>query len=258
MKPNQTAILTTNKITVASAAAVILAAAALSFTALFDLFNQIGLFHPLLAWLFPLLFDLAEVSAAVSVLNAKLQGENDRLAWRLVIGFTVAGIVANTAHAVHAWHIGRIDSAQLALGVVFTSLFPLSVAWMTQLLKNNIERQVTRAGLVDTLAELTRQIDTARDTLDKLNGQIEGHRGILETVKRDIDAAKSGTFPGNVQDLNDARQAKIDQRREQVLEMVTAGMTEQDIAHHFDVTVRTIRRDIKALNGHINGNGVTQ
>ena len=92
----------TSRIAVTSSIAVILSAGILGYTALYDLFVSIGLFATWLAIFFPLLFDLAEVSAAVSLLNAKLQGENDRFSWRLVIAFTLAGIGANIAHAVYA------------------------------------------------------------------------------------------------------------------------------------------------------------
>src|SRR5690606_30354989 len=143
-----------------------------------------------LAILFPLLFDLAELAAAVTVLNAKLQGENDRFAWGLVIGFTVAGMLANIAHAAHAWHMGRVDSAQFALAVVFTSLFPLSIALVTHLLKRTIERTITRAGLATTLEALTRQAGQMTQEAAEMARERDSLTVQIDALKSERDALK--------------------------------------------------------------------
>lgn len=249
----------TTKIAVVSSALVILAAAVLSFTALYDLFLQIGLFAGWLAALFPLLFDLAELAAAVTVLNAKLQGENDRFAWGLVIGFTLAGMSANIAHAGHAWHIGRIDSAQFGLAVVFTSLFPLSIALVTHLLKRTIERTITRAGVVATLADLHQQTVQTRAALDQMTerretlaGQIEQQQAKVADLMTQQKQTTGGSFLGNVQDMNQARAEQMAQRQEQVLILADQGLTQPQIAHELGVSVTTVKRDLKTLNGRVN------
>jgi len=239
---NQVIDLTT-KIAVVSSVLVILAAAVLSFTALYDLFLQIGLFAGWLAVLFPLLFDLAELAAAVTVLNAKLQGENDRFAWGLVIGFTVAGMGANIAHAAHAWHIERIDSAQFVLAVVFTSLFPLSIALVTHLLKRTIERTIKRAEAVTTLAELTRQAAALTRQRDALTVQVDALKAERDALNVDIS--------GNVQEMTAKRQAEAGNRKRQALAMLSEGMSQADIAETLGVTQRTVKR-------YLNGSGVTQ
>src|SRR5262245_36923455 len=100
--PQTTPIVITTYIAVTAAALVILSAGVLGYTALYDLFVSIGLFSAWLGIFFPLLFDLAEVAAAVAVFNAKLQGEEDRFAWGMVLLFTGLGIVANIGHATAA------------------------------------------------------------------------------------------------------------------------------------------------------------
>lgn len=255
---NNRAIDITTKISVITSSLVILGAGVLSFTALYDLFNQLGLFSPWLAFLFPLLFDLAEVTAAVSVLNAKLQGETDRFAWRLVIGFTVAGVVANIAHAGHAWYIGKIDPVQLGLAVVFTSLFPLSIALVTHLLKKTIERQIGRLMTIETIADLTdrrEQLSAAVSDLDQqrdtLADQVERERERLADILSDQRDAKRATNRANVEEMNAAKATKIEERREQVFALVTQGWSNSDIADELDVSAATVRRDIKALNGRV-------
>lgn len=106
----------TSRIAIVGASLVILAAGILGYTALFDLFQSIGLFHWSLAVFFPLLFDFSEVTAAVIVLNAKLSGEDDRLAWRAVLLFTGLGIIANVAHAIFAWYSAKISGGRRSWG----------------------------------------------------------------------------------------------------------------------------------------------
>jgi hypothetical protein len=252
------AITITTRIAVITAALVILSAGILGYTALYDLFVSIGLFTAWLGIFFPLLFDLAEITAAVTVFNAKLQGEEDRFAWVMVLLFTGLGIAANIGHATYAWWLGKIDPAQLGLAVFATSLFPLSVALVTHLVKRVLARDINRRGILSTLAELAAQIDHRRaelaellsqkqGQLDKLNGQIERAQTRLDDIK----AETNREISANVQELNAARQAKIDQRRASVLTMLQEGLSESDIADNLGVTVKTIKRDILVLNGQV-------
>jgi hypothetical protein len=215
-------ITATSRIAVTSAVAVILSAGILGYTALYDLFISIGLFATWLAIFFPLLFDLAEVSAAVSLLNAKLQGEDDRFSWRLVIAFTLAGIGANIAHAVYAHLAGKISLGQATLAVLFTSLFPLSVALVTHLMKKVIARDITRRAVVSTLAELEQQrvnltaaLDNIHHELETLGGQVESFTGQRDTLqveiadlKRQRETVTIRPVSATVDDLNAARLAK--------------------------------------------------
>jgi hypothetical protein len=180
----------TSRIAVMSAIAVILSAGILGYTALYDLFISIGLFATWLAIFFPLLFDLAEVSAAVSLLNAKLQGEDDLFSWRLVIAFTVAGIGANVAHAVYAYSAGTIGLGQATLAVIFTSLFPLSVALVTHLLKKVITRNIARHTVVSTLAELETKRDNLGRELEQLTRQVATLIGQRDALTAEIEELK--------------------------------------------------------------------
>lgn len=245
------AITITTRAAVTTAALVILSAGILGYTALYDLFVSIGLFSPWLGVFFPLLFDLAEVTAAMSVFNAKLQGEDDRFAWGMVILFTILGIVANIGHATAAWYTGKIDNLQAVLAIFATSLFPLSVALVAHLLKRVISRDITRRGFVSTLSELADLLSQKQSELDKLNGQVERARAQLDDIK----ARQIEQNARTISELNEAKQAKIDQRRASVLALLSEGLSPADIASELNVTVRTIQRDISALNGQV---GVTK
>lgn len=249
----QLPITLTTHITALSAALVILSAGVLGYTALYDLFLSIGLFSAWLGIFFPLLFDLAEVTAAVAVFNAKLQDEDDKFAWGMVILFTVLGIVANIAHAGHAWQIGKIDDSQAILAVFCTSLFPLSVALVTHLVKRVIARDIKRRGHLSSLAELTTLIDTHRADLDKLSGQISAAQAKLEAIKLDIKAGQTVQNVRSVAELNAAKYAKIEQRRANVLGLLKEGVSPDDISTSLGVSLRTVKRDMVALNGQAAG-----
>jgi DNA-binding NarL/FixJ family response regulator len=51
--------------------------------------------------------------------------------------------------------------------------------------------------------------------------------------------------------MNQARQVQIEQRREQVLDLHRQGMNHNDMASELSVSVATIKRDLKALNGSV-------
>ena len=241
------AITTTTRIAVTTATLVILSAGILGYTALYDLFVSIGLFSAWLGIFFPLLFDLAEVTAAVSVFNAKLQGEDDKFAWGMVILFTILGIVANIGHATTAWWVGRIDTVQVILAIFATSLFPLSVALVTHLVKRVIARDIVRRGHLSSLVELATQRDSLTTEVNQLWAEFER----ASTQFKQVKSEQKAIHLQQMDELNAARRAKIDQRRAEVLNLVREGMNPADIADELGVSVSTIKRDLSALNGQV-------
>ena len=87
---------------------------------------------------------------------------------------------------------GRIGIGQATLAVFFTSLFPLSVALVTHLLKQVITRDITRRAVVSTLAELETQRVNLTATLDKMRHELEQLAGQVATLTGQRDALKSG------------------------------------------------------------------
>jgi hypothetical protein len=263
------AVTITTYIAVVCATLVILSAGILGYTALYDLFVSIGLFAAWLGIFFPLLFDLAEITAAVTVFNAKLQGEEDRFAWIMVLLFTGLGIAANVGHALFAWWLGKITTPQVILAVFATSLFPLSVALVTHLVKRVIAQDISRRGLVKTLAELAAQIDDKRAELaellsqkrgeidqkqnevDRLHAQIEQAMAKLEQVRNELKVVHFQANVRSVEEMNTARLAKIEQRRAEVLNLTQQGLNPTAIADELNVSVSTIKRDLTALNGKV-------
>jgi DNA-binding NarL/FixJ family response regulator len=60
--------------------------------------------------------------------------------------------------------------------------------------------------------------------------------------------------PGDTEALNranDTRQAKVTERREQVLNLSNTGKSQAQIADELKVSIATVKRDTKALNGRV-------
>lgn len=250
------AITITTRIAVITAALVILSAGILGYSALFDLFVSIGLFNWWLAIFFPLLFDLAEVTAAVSVFNAKLQGEDDKFAWGMVILFTILGIVANIGHATAAWWTGHIDTIQVILAIFATSLFPLSVALVTHLVKRVIARDITRRATVSSLAELLEMVSYRQAELSQLDKMIKDKRAKLDkiTMTNDHLSMPDDHLSSTLDKANEVKLSRVTERRQEVLSLLQSGLSPDDISGQMGVSVRTIKRDILSLNGQV---GVT-
>ena len=73
---------------------------------------------------------------------------------------------------------------------------------------------------------------------------------IVVDLDRALDSLKA-TKQRNVTKMRQAKQDKVSERRDKVLSFLQAGMSEDDMAAELDVSVRTIQRDISALNGQV-------
>lgn len=236
---NSKAINLTTYTAVGCSALVILSAGILGYTALYDLFVSIGLFAAWLGIFFPLLFDLAEVAAAVAVFNAKLQGEEDRFAWGMVILFTLLGIVANVAHAGFAWHIGKISDVQLWIAIGATSLFPLSVALVTHLVKRVISRAIARQGTISTLIQLTQLIDEKVNAVTALRQE---ENTLTENVKVMQTTLHGADKAGRMSALK-------------VTLLSNPDIALHEAAQEIGITRQTAGKYVKELGLHKNGNG---
>lgn len=257
---NSEPIETTSYIAVICASLVILSAGILGYTALFDLFNSIGLFHPALAIFFPLLFDFAEITAAVIVLNAKLQDEDDALAWKAVLLFTALGIIANIAHVLYAYFDGRINAGQGVLAVFATTLFPISVALVTHLLKSVIARQIARNKAVKTLNALLKEIFEKRTESTQLDEQMAHQKREIIDKQAEIEQlheelAQLNTAVEQLKAMHQKAQtgelaaSKAEQQAYQLDGLLAAGKTLTTACEMIGISPNTARKRLQMLNG---------
>ncbi len=213
----------------------------LSFNALLDLATQQG--QPArLAWIWPVIVDLSLVIYTAALLVAQLQRRPARLPVALVIGYggvTIAGNILHAPAGPVAWFVAALPPVSLILG--------------TEVLRTMARHQIERRATVANLDNLGEAQTVAVANLDKLTRQIEAARLRLAELQQD----KARPMGANPQDMTAAKQDKIAARRADVLGMLQAGQDKATIAEALGVSPRTVKRDVKALNGKAEALGVT-
>jgi hypothetical protein len=228
---------------------VALGSFALSYSALQDMAIRNGI-TGWLSYIWPLLIDFSLIVFSLAVVNAYLHSEKTWKQWSLVGIYTIATIGFNVAHAPNNLQ------AQIVAAIAPVSLFFSFEILMAQL-KNTVKRSdivksvkelydnMTKLeqGVSDKNIEYDKLISNKQTEIDRLTQQIDDKRTELKQLK-DIDKSRS------VIDLQQAKRDKIAERQEQVLSLYKEGLSENDIAYQLGVSLRTIQRDIVALNGN--------
>jgi outer membrane murein-binding lipoprotein Lpp len=229
---------------------VIAAAFILSYAALLSLAIKAG-YHPLLAWLWPLVLDGVVIAASLSLLKRQSRGDSTAYAWFLLIAFDGASIWLNANFA------GDWTKA------IIHGLPPLTLVVLLKLYTADIKTEARHVAAERKLDELAKAAGERRQEVDELAAKIADLAAKkdkltddirqLQADKRGAKKAKSSIFvPGDPERLAEARevkQDKIEVRRRQVLDMLTQGLDKAAIAQELGVSTRTIGRDIKSLNG---------
>ena len=202
------------------------------------------------SYIWPLLIDFALIVFSLAVVRASLQGEGTVYGWALVGLYTAATITFNVLHAP-----GNLTARVIA------AVAPVSLFLSFELLMGQLKTEVKRHNLTTTLTDLAQQIDLAQNNLAKTEKQIVSKEGRLAELKAQIQEAANGQFAGRKQFIpgdmtalakaNQTRQAKIAARRETVLTLLEANLSNQEIADKLNVSLSTIKNDRKALNGRV-------
>jgi outer membrane murein-binding lipoprotein Lpp len=203
----------------------------LSYNALQGVALQSGL-PWLLSLFWPLLIDFALVVFSLSVVRANLLNERTGWPWFLVGVSTVATIVFNVIHV-----MPDFDLQWLKYGVAVMP--PVALFLSFESLMGMVKSGVKRQEYAEKLEDLAAQQDKLITNVSRLTGQIEQLTTKRDGLRADIKAVKQT----NVSEMNQARQDKIEDRRQTVGQMLQAGQTEQDIAEAVGVSLKTVQRD---------------
>jgi len=167
-----------------------------------------------------------------------LQQRAARLPIALTIFYSVVTITGNILHAPPS-----------ALGWFVAALPPLSLIFGAEMLRTMSHHIILQRGAVAGLQALQAQTREAAAGLQQIEQQIERKTVQLNRLNDDIKAAKSDNIKKMQQKAQQKRQAKIEARRAEVLQLLQSGNSDKQIAATLGRDVRTIRADIKALNG---------
>ncbi len=208
-----------------------------------------------LAYIWPLLVDCSLIVFSLSVVNAHLHAQSAAKQWVLVALYTLATIAFNCLHA----------PDNLTARIV-AAIAPVSLFFSFELLMGQLKASVIRSKLTANVTELTRQVSARRQDLTELEKTIQSKTAKIEKLNTDIDSltakvtaidtSKPAFIPGDkdaLQKANDTRQAQIEERRGRVLILAQQGKSQSEIAGALDISLATVKRDVKTLNGSLRG-----
>lgn len=214
-----------------------------AFVLSYDALYQTGLTNGIpsnKAWIWPLLIDLPLIVFTLALLVSQLMRSSAKLWASLVILYTLATIGFNLSHA-----------QQSILGYTVAIVAPIGLLLTTEALRHLAKSIIERQNIVSSMVELVAQYDGRQRELTILSNQITKANEQLAALKSDISTIQNDSNERFAQQMKDAKQAKMDARREQVLILASQEMTQESIAEQLNVSVATIRRDLQALNGQV-------
>lgn len=249
----------TDKIIAYTTGLLTLLLALFSFVLSFNALADLAAIHDVsIPPLFPFVVEAAVIVFSLNALYRSLQGESAKVQWALIIGSSLLAGLFNVAHAQADW-LSRLMAAMPSLFLL------LSFESFLSLVKHGVTKQGAIKSIIDLNHEaqqVSLEIAEKVHDRDTLQATIEAQQTRLEDLKRATKAARlvessanePRFVPGDPQALalaNDTRQAQMTERRERVLDLLHHDMTQAGIADELGVSVATIKRDIKALNGRV-------
>lgn len=198
-----------------------------------------------LSHLWPLLLDFAMIVFSLAILRANLRREPNRYPWLLTIAFASLATVANVLD------VASLGLPPVVIAAAVKALAPVALVLAFELLMSMLKAEINRAAVVTSLADLQTQTDQMTRLTETLATQIEQQQVKLTDLRDQAKQLSAGPNRANVEEMNRARSTQMTQRREQVLTLADQGMTRPEIANELGVSVTTIKRDLKALNGRV-------
>lgn len=180
-----------------------------------------------LAWLWPLTLDFFVLVASLSILKGSLNNEPRKYAWTMVIVFTFLSIVFNAIHKGVPLEVYNIYVRPWLKIVVYTlppAAFVFSFHLLMAQIKDSLESIVGILGQTE---------------IKEIPELAMAPEPVQENVQVDVQP-----------DRIDYKAGKVEDRRRQIPELYQAGLSEGQIADKLGVSIKTIQRDMAALNSN--------
>lgn len=206
---------------------VLAAAFVLSYAALYETATA-AKYNFALAILWPLLVDGVVLFAVISLAERQAQGLSTAAPWLVLIVFDLASIVLNASY-------GAAISWQAA---IIHALPALVAPLMMKLYTNDIkDAEAAKQAAVEAAKLARSQQRTTRKQA------AYGEKRLL----------KHGNEAAPIAAANDARAAKVEERRAQIIDLKAEQpeLTAPQLAELVGASPDTIRRDLKKLNGKV-------
>ncbi len=238
----------------------------LSFNSLRELADEHNVSIP---FLFPFLVEFGVVIFSLNALYRSLNGESARWQWVLIIGSSLLAGAFNVAHA-EAILISRLIAAMPSLFLVLSfetflqqvkystkrneavrSLATLQQNFAAQQVKINERLEQMRASLRSRFAS---ERATSQAELQNLTDEIAKSDTSLRRKNAELDRLKSAISAQkhvNAEDLQIARQSKLQDRKARALQLQSEGLSEQQICEALGLKdVRTVRGYLENINAN--------
>lgn len=244
----------------------------LSAEALADMALENGTESPF-NWLYPLMIDGGLIIFKLLALRGALRGRTDRYAWSMAGIATALSVVLNVLHAPDNL------TAQVMAG-----LPPLAILTAFIAVTRRIQEQAKEENIAAGIAALEAQQRQLEDKLaaeeaaaakrraalqaeamaaeEAAQAKIAAAQATLGQLQEDIAAARreaktakaAGQATGQTKTAaGHADAAALTDRQKTILQLLRTqpDITQEDIAAQLEISPRTVRRDIKAMNGAV-------
>lgn len=242
---------------------IVLASIAISFSVLRQTAIHLG-FNWWQAILWPSLVDGVILTMSLMLIRRSRLRLGSGWHWALLVTTELTSIFINAAHGADIGVMAIMAHALPPIMLFFlTKIISIDVRdnailqgtvlalddlaqHATNLAKNNTTQAAVLASKQNELAELERKTKAAQDQLKALQSQLK--RG-----KQAANGAKSPLNDVPISHANEAKQAGIDARRQKILKLYQQdpNVTQKQLSQELNVSIDTIRRDQRALNGQL-------
>lgn len=170
--------------------------------------------------------DAGLFSLSYSVKLRKAEKRPVKMLWLGIVIFTGISVYGNLSYGLLATGEALPYWILVSRPVILAASLPILVLYLAELVSDN------------------RQFST--EQADK-----EARRLAKEATKNPTDSQSVNDFVTSIDKARQAKTDKLSERRDKVLTLLQQGEPEADIADRLNVSVRTIQRDIEALNGQV-------
>jgi hypothetical protein len=201
----------------------------LSYSALSDLASKNG-FTDWRAYVLPLVIDIGMLAFGLAVVHAHLHSTNPLRRRGLNLLYTGVTVAYNLIHAPN-----NLTAQGLAVIPPLTLFFTFEV--LMAMVEYNIKRNQEKAD--NDIAQIKQEDVPEQNSTDK---ELATLRQELLALKKQMDSPKDN----------------VSIRREKMLDLLQSSPirpTQAELAKELDVSIQTIKNDLKALNGRANGTG---
>lgn len=205
------------------------------------------------AYISAIAIDLGMLALAAGINKRKKERRSTKTLWAGVILFSIISTYANWLAGII--HVTPLDTDVSQIGawlvslrpILLSSVLPLLVIYLSEIVSGNYQVELNEAQKQAKRSGPERP-KVSRDT----SPMVSNSQMIPVNDTNDDTLTQAGdTTDDPLAVARDTKKAQADERREKVLSLLNSGMSQASIASELGVSIATIKRDTKSLNGQV-------